>query len=58
MSRLAGLLIAALAVALVAVPLWFAAQGAGTSRVVPRDERTVRSGGARVFIGGGIRSGK
>lgn len=59
MSRLAAALLAALAVALVAVPLWLTVQGAGASRVTS-DERTVRSTGSRsvVFIGGGVRSGK
>ena len=58
MSRLAAVLVALLAVAFVAVPLWLSVQGAGAARVASDDDRTVRSTGARVFVGGGIRSGK
>ena len=58
MSRLTGVLLGLLAVALVALPLWFAVGGPGATSVAPDRERTVRSNGARVFIGGGLRSGK
>ena len=58
MSRLTGLLLGLLAVALVALPLWFSVRGAGVPKASPDDERAVRSTGARVFIGGGLRSGK
>lgn len=58
MSRLAAILLALLTVALVVVPLGASLLGAGAARVSADDDRTVRSTGARVFVGGGIRSGK
>ena len=57
MSRLTATLLALLAALLVVVPLWLSVQGAGAAGT-SADERTVRSSGGRVFIGGGIRAGK
>ena len=57
-SRLAATLLTLLAVLLVVVPLWLSVQGAGAPGTTGDDERTVRSAGGRVFIGGGIRAGK
>ena len=57
MSRLTAALLGLLAVLFVAVPLWLSVQGAGAASATS-DDRTVRSTGGRVFVGGGIRSGK
>ena len=59
MSRLTGVLLALLAVGLVALRAVVLGAGRGRgARAVSDDDRTVRSSGARVFIGGGLRSGK
>ena len=61
MSRLTAALLWLLAVALVAVPLWFTVQGAGVARATSDGDRTVRSSGSRSAVivgGGGIRAGK
>ena len=57
MSRLTAALLGLLAVLFVAVPLWLSVQGAGAASATS-DDRTVRSTGGRVFVGGGIGSGK